>query len=371
MNIIITGTHGIPNRYGGFEAFAEKLSIHLTLRGHQVAVYTPDIHPWKEDHYQGVQLIREPFHTRLGPLSTLAFDRLCFADIPIRRPDVVLNCGTPGALFFNPDTFPPVITLTDGLEWRRKKWSSAGKSVLHLAEKRAVQKSRLLIADHPLMVEYFEENYGIQPIYIPYGADLPTKIMKEDQLISLFKSRYGWNNIIPGNYLLTIARIEPENNISMIIDGFLGSSIQSSLIIVGNIRSRYGKKLAKRFHDHPSIGFVNGIYDEPLLSALRYYAKGYIHGHSVGGTNPSLLEAMAAGSIITAHDNAFNRYLLGDTTPYFANAEHLTEILRNWGKHEHIQSSARKEYIQKVREQYQWDHITDLYVNAFREVQKD
>ena len=305
MKIAILGTRGIPNNYGGFEQNAENLSQWWVKLGHEVTVYNPDYHPYKESDWNGVK-IRHIFsrEDKLGIWGTFIYDYLCLKDAVEQDYDIILNLGyVPSALFFNlkKKTKAKFITNMDGLEWKRSKWNNLLKKFIKYCEKRAVKLSDFLVADNPGIEDYYRENYNVKNIrYIAYGAELfnnpNIKYLKEF-------------NVEPYNYYMLVARLEPENNVEMILDGYLLSNSKEPFIVVGGLKNKYAKYLLNKYRNKKNIRFVGGIYNYDKLSSLRWYAKLYFHGHSVGGTNPSLLEAMASNAYIAAHNNFFNKYI--------------------------------------------------------------
>ncbi len=362
MKIAILGTRGIPNNYGGFEQTAEKLSIKLVSENYNVTVYNPDDHPYKKDIWNGVK-IKHIFskESKLGIWGTFIYDYLCLKDAVKQDYDIILNLGyVPSALFFNlkKQTKAKFITNMDGLEWKRSKWNNVLKKFIKFCEKRAIKLSDFLIADNPGIKDYYVKNYHVNDIaFIPYGAELFDGPNIE------FLEEF---NVEPYSYYILVARLEPENNIETILEGYILSKAKEPFIVVGGLKNKYAKYLLNKFRNYKNIKFVGGIYDYSKLSSLRWYAKLYFHGHSVGGTNPSLLEAMASNAYIVAHDNVFNRYVLGDEGFYFKNKEDISNIIRNYT------NDFRKEFIEKnqkkIKEIYNWDKVGIQYLKVFQEV---
>ncbi len=383
MKIVITGTRGIPNRYGGFEAFAEEVSRRWAEKGHQVMVYNPSNHPYRKDHLEKVVLICKPLPQKIfGRFAILIYDFLCLRDAYRRRPDVILNCGYSNALFTRRKKPVPVITLTDGLEWKRKQWNGLVRFFLRFTEKHAVRKSNKLVVDHPEIATYFQMKYGVSPALISYGASIPkeTRIPEGTSLNCLladYITRSGQGKkhhfspdlyktpVLPGRYYLVISRTVPENNLRMILEGYLHSGTTYSLLLIGDSWTPYGKKLIRDFAGKPGILFAGSIYDRRLLHLLSHHSRGYFHGHSVGGTNPSLLEAMAAGCLIAAHDNPFNRYVLGEEALYFSTADKVTSILKNWDIYLGKKETFVKNNQEKIRREYSWEKVAEQYLKLF------
>ena len=304
MKIGIIGTRGIPNNYGGFEQFAEQFGLYLVEKGHAVTVYNSSTHSYKRSEYQGIQLIEkyDP-EDKLGTTGQFVYDALCIKDSRKRKFDIILQLGyTSSSVFsFLLPSYSKVFTNMDGLEWKRSKYNKIVQAFLKKAEKWAVKYSDHLIADSIGIQEYIKKKYNKESYYIPYGAEIfsypASAWIKEFHL-----EEYGYN--------LIIARFEPENNLETIINAYLNSKITIPLIIVGSYNNAFGQGLRKRY-ESAQIRFLGAIYSAPIIDNLRYYSNLYFHGHSVGGTNPSLVEAMGCECLIIAHDNIFNKYILG------------------------------------------------------------
>jgi len=363
MKIAITGTKGIPNRYGGFEQFADQLSVRLAERGHHVWVYNPRFHPYRENIYHKVHIILKwcP-ENLLGPGANYLYDYICLQDAVRRKANIVLQCGYASAVpAYRMINFMKTILIThlDGMEWQRTKWNKLTQFLIRKAEKTAVKRSPVLVCDHPEIQEYYKTHHGIEPVYIPYGAEIFCN--PDKKVLSQF-------HINPFEYCLIIARLEPENKIHTIINGFLKSGIKEKLIIIGDRNTKYGHNLLHHYDNHSRIIFIENIYDQTILNNLRHFSKVYFHGHSVGGTNPSLLEALAAGSFIIAHDNKFNRYILKDNALYFHNEEDIQRILSSEPDWCSQKKKMIRANIKVIQENYQWNHITDQYENLFKQL---
>jgi len=367
MKIAITGTRGIPNRYGGFEQFAEQLSVRLVMRGHDVWVYNPSFHPFEENEFKKVKIVRR-FNPEkvIGSAANYFYDLICLKDAVKRQADIILECGyataTPALRFLNLRESKLLIN-PDGMEWQRSKYWSLVRTLIHSSENTVVKMGFRLVCDNPELVSYYSEKYNFKPNYIPYGAEIFSS--PDERVLKGY-------NVKPFEYFLVIARFEPENNLRKIILGFKelincpNQLIEKKLLIIGNPLNGFGRKLLKENAGFPDIVFTKDIFDQTILDNLRYYSKAYFHGHSAGGTNPSLLEAMAAGSFIIAHDNKFNRYILKDNALYFSNETDITNILlseNNWINKKESFVNANLELIKK---DFQWEDVTDKYEHLFK-----
>jgi len=354
MKIAILGTRGIPNNYGGFEQLAQFLSLGLFANGHQVSVYSSSRHQYQEKEWRGIHLIHQNDpEDRLGAAGQFIYDLNCIRDSRTRGFDVILNLGyTSSSVWMN--LFPKktkIITNMDGLEWKRSKYSKKVQKFLMFAEKLAVKKSDALVADSEAIQTYLFEKYHAASTFIAYGADLfenPEATVLNDFQVS------------PYNYNLLIARMEPENNIEVILDGVVKSTSPRPFFVVGNPENKFGVHLKNKYKDESRIRFTGPIYDTRIIDSLRYYANLYFHGHSVGGTNPSLLEAMGCHSLVCANDNVFNRSVLGDNAYYFKTDQQVAEHLDN---REARQTGASfiEANILKIKNQYSWSRIISQY----------
>ncbi|WP_075603534.1 DUF1972 domain-containing protein [Saccharicrinis aurantiacus] len=356
MNIGIIGTRGIPNYYGGFEQFAEYLSVGLVKKGHNVTVYNSQLHPYQDSSYKGVNVIhcKDPEEI-IGTAGQFIYDLNCILDSRKRNFDIILQLGyTSNSIWgaFLPNK-PLIITNMDGLEWKRSKYSYAVKKFLLLAERLGVVFSDKLIADSIGIQNYLRNKYNKESTYIAYGSDLCESTNQS------ILSKY---DVSPYNYDMLIARLEPENSIEVILDGVVKSNSKRPFLVVGKVNAQFGIKMRKKFKKYTNIRFVGGIYDINILNNLRYFANYYFHGHTVGGTNPSLLEAMGSGALIVANTNEFNQTILGDDALYFSTSVEVGDLLDTKNESRELY---RKENYKKIKELYNWESIIDQYEDLF------
>jgi len=363
MKIAILGTKGIPNNYGGYEQFAEFISQRLVERGHEVTVYNPSFHPYREPTYKGVSIITKfSPETVIGGSANFIYDFLCLKDALQRDFDIIYEAGYHSVapsyrlLGVRNRKSPAIVTNMDGLEYNRSKWSNFTQQLIRKLEKIAVRDSPHMISDNLGIQEHYQQRFGKDSFFLPYGADLVDKV-NEQQLIPYEVASY--------QYAMLVARFEPENNLETILDGFLASGATFPFLVVGNHGTRYGRFLKAKYPD-TRVRFVGGIYDKPVLDSLRHFAAVYFHGHSVGGTNPSLLEAMACGAYIVAHDNPFNRKVLFDAARYFRNAEQVKQALQGLNENRSREASIfAEENVKRIKDQYNWDTIVDQHEKLF------
>lgn len=363
MKIGIIGTRGIPNNYGGLEQFAERVSVLLVKRGYEVLVYSPSFHPYQEKNYHGVQVIHKwSPEQKIGTAGNFIYDYLCLKDAINQKCDIVLACGytTQSITYFvAPIHKTKLITNIDGMEWWRSKYTPTIRKLTKWFEKVAIEKSLTLVSDNKGIEEYVKEVFGLDSYFIPYGAD---KNESDDE--SVLKQF----NLEKYKYNIMICRLEPENNIEVILDGVAKSKSETKMYVAAGTNHKYAQYLIEKYKAVPKIVFMGWVAGQELLNNLRNFSALYFHGHSVGGTNPSLLEAMAGGALIAAHGNKFNRHVLGDDAFYFMNADEAASILDTYENLNARRTDFVKNNIAKIDNFYNWENIADMYAKMFEEV---
>jgi len=359
MKIAILGTRGIPNHYSGFEQFAEFFSVFLVEKGHDVYVYNSHNHLYQEKTFNGVNIIHQydPEY-KLGTFGQFIYDYNCIMDSRKRDFDIILQLGyTSNSIwFFLLPKKPIIITNMDGLEWKRSKYSKPVQQFLKFAESLAVKSSDFLISDSLGIQKYIDSKYNVSSTYIAYGAkvfiDPNEKILKE-------------YNVEKHNYNMIMARFEPENNIETILDGIVLAGHETTVLVLGNHKTKYGEYLKNKFKSFSPIRFIGAEFDINKLNNLRYFSNFYFHGHSVGGTNPSLLEAMASNAFIIAHDNHFNKAILKENGYYFSNPADVKNILDTIKKNDNLQLVQNN--FDAIENEFNWDKINGEYLQLFEE----
>ncbi|MGB0167588.1 MAG: DUF1972 domain-containing protein, partial [Luteibaculum sp.] len=358
MKIGILGTRGIPNEYGGFEQFAEYLSVDLVQRGHEVWVYNSSLHQYKEKTFKGVNLIScYDAEAKLGTAGQFIYDLNCIIDSRKRSFDVLLQLGyTSSAIWhpFLPKSKSIIVTNMDGLEWKRSKYSPKVQRFLKWSEKAAVKSSHHLVADSLGIKKYLEDQFGVASTFIAYGA---TPVEEVDPfLLDEFE-------LAPRTYDMILARMEPENNIENLLKAWVEANIDGELIIIGRYNNSFGSKLYQEYKSHAKIRWLGPVYDINKLDALRWNSRFYFHGHSVGGTNPSLLEAMASKAFIIANDNPFNKAVLEDKAYYFSGSKDLAKLLQQLYENQDFGEQFREDNWRKIKDYENdlgWIHISQL-----------
>jgi len=362
MKIAILGTRGIPNNYGGFEQCAEYLSIGLIKKGHQVTVYSPDFHPYKKETYKGIRIIRKasPESFFGNSAANFIYDFLCFKDAVRKDFDIILELGlitSALSIIFCNHKKKLIVTNLDGLEWKRSKWNNLVQKITKTLESYGIKYSDYLIADNVGIQDYILNEYNRSSEFIPYGS-VDIRIPDSNDL-----KNFG---LVADNYLLSIARLEPENNLEMMFDGYITSQIKTPYFVIGNHLTEYGDFLKDKYRN-TGIIFLGGIFNKDHLDNIRYFSSFYLHGHSVGGTNPALLEAMAAKTFILAHDNKFNKSVLNQNAHYFNSPNALASLLNNkYILKNKIEFS--KNNIIRIDKVYSWPIVVDQYESYFKRI---
>jgi glycosyltransferase involved in cell wall biosynthesis len=356
VKVTLMGTRGVPALYGGFETAVEEIGKRLVARGYDVTVYCRNPGQ-KIRKYEGMTLVNVPA-VRHRMTETLSHTALSTAHAIIRdHPDVVLLLNAGNAPLLQPLKLAGIPTAVhlDGLESRREKWRGAGAAYYRWAEKAAVRWGREVIADAQAIADHVQREYGRTCVVIPYGAEV---IYPESE-------RLGELSVEPGEYHLIVARFEPENHVLDAVHAYRKSIDSRPLVVVGSApySQWYVDQVQAAAQGDSRIRFTGGIYNQELLDQLYGHARTYIHGHSVGGTNPSLLRAMGAGAPVLAYDVEFNREVTAGDAFFWADAEALTVLFDQIASGSQDSRLAQLPELgrQRVATTYQWDLVTDEY----------
>jgi glycosyltransferase involved in cell wall biosynthesis len=354
LKVAILGTRGIPNYYGGFEHISEYVSAGLVKRGHEVTVYNSHNHPYSKSSWNDVE-IRHCYDPEylIGTAGQFVYDLNCLLDARKRKYDAIMLMGyTSSSIWGN--LYPhksAIITNMDGLEWKRSKYSKPVQAFLRYAEKLAVKHSQYYVADSMVIQTYLKDKYKIESKYIPYGADLFSELERE---------QFDRSEVLKEDYFLLMARMEPENNIETILEGFNQSSSARNFKVLGDTQNRFGKYITHKFKNDDRIQFKGSIFDNARVRSLQNNSYLYFHGHSVGGTNPSLLEAMASEALIAAHNNPYNKSVLHADAFYFSNANEVRNIVETVQRME-TEKTMVNNNLHKIKNQFNWETIVDQY----------
>jgi len=361
LSIAMMGTRGVPARYGGFETAVEEIGSRLTERGHRVRVYCRRGNSAESVAYKGMQLVTLPA-LRHRSLETLSHTGISALHLVAHRTDVafVFNAANAPWLSLLRVARIPVATHVDGLEWRRAKWGPAGRRYYRAAETASVRLSDALIADAHGIADYYRAEYGVPTTFLAYGAPM-LRDAGHERLDSL--------GLKPHGYHLVVARFEPENHVHVIVGGFVASRAGLPLVVVGSApyADEYTAQIHALANGDPRVRFIGGVWDQDLLDQLYANALTYFHGHSVGGTNPSLLRAVGAAAPVVAFDVPFNREVLGPQGAFFrthgdvASAVHAAEGAVAAGL-------KRGALLQQRAADYDWDDVAAGYETLAQEL---
>jgi glycosyltransferase involved in cell wall biosynthesis len=350
LRIAILGTRGIPANYGGFETFAEELSTRLVARGHEVTVYCRE-RP-AQPHYRGVRLQYLPT-IRHKYLDTLAHTFLSTLHLLVHRVDVALYCNGANAIFtLWPRIFGmPVALNVDGIERKRKKWNRLAKAWYLLSEWLATFCPTEVITDARTIESYYRERYGKLSTFIPYGADVG-KVAATDIL--------GKLGLEPGRYFLYVSRLEPENHPLEVRQAFEKVNTRLKLALIGD--APYAHDYIRQVRDtaDPRIVMPGAIYGEGYRQ-LGSHCFAYIHATEVGGTHPALIEAMGRGAVVLYRNTPENAEVAGDAGIPFEPEELAGKIEMVLAMSEEQLADWRRRAMDRVRERYSWDAVTDAY----------
>jgi glycosyltransferase involved in cell wall biosynthesis len=356
LSIAILGSRGIPNRYGGYEKCAQELGVRLVEKGHEVTVYCGSDHPVQDKIWHGIrrEMIMNP-EKRMGTAGQFIYDLNCNLDSRRKNFDIVLHLGyTSDSIWFWLWSKKSIhLVNMDGQEWKRSKFNPGVQRFLKYAEKLATKKSKYLIADSHPIENYLAEKYKNPIRYIAYGADIPHSVS------STITEAFGLES---KKYDLMIARMEPENNVELAIEAKLISKDNIPLVIIGN-SNEYKNRLSEKYREKQQIKFMDALYDPEKVKSLRYHSRYYIHGHSVGGTNPSLLEAMACSCVIFAHQNPFNKVVLGNDALFFNTKKTLADAFQT--PISAVYQMWVSNNLEKIKHDYNWNIITEQYERLF------
>ncbi len=351
------GTRGVPAHYGGFETAIEEIGQRLVERGHIVTVYCrqPDGGE-NPDEYLGMHLVTLPA-VRSKAIETLSHTALsALHSVTRARQDVVFLFNSANSVYLPLLRLgrTPVAVHVDGLEWMRTKWSGSGRRYYRVAESLAVRWSDALIADAAGIADYYRREFGATTEQISYGAPILEDV-EDDRLAEL--------DLKAQEFHLVVARFEPENNVEMIVAGYHSSRAQLPLVVVG--AAPYSHGYTGLVHDagadDPRIRFLGALWDQQQLDQLYANARLYLHGHSVGGTNPSLLRAMGAGSAVAAFNVEFNRDVIGPGARLFSDADEVAQLIEA-AETDHDGALAYGSACRsRVARHYRWDQVADGY----------
>jgi glycosyltransferase involved in cell wall biosynthesis len=355
LTLAMIGTRGVPAAYGGFETAVEEVGRRLVERGHHVIVYTRGSEHRRKE-YLGMRIVHLPAVPQ-KQLETLSHTGLsALHAITRRRPDA--------AFVFNAANAPfvpllrlrgiPVALHMDGLEWRRSKWGDRGRAYYRWAEQFGVRNADALIADAPGIADYYAHQFGAPTEMIRYGAPILEASPGRDL------SPFG---VVAGGYHLVVARFEPENHVLEIVEGYHRSSATLPLLVVGSApySAEYTQRIQAIADADPRIRLLGGVFDQELLDTLYADAATYLHGHSVGGTNPSLLRAMGAETAVIAYDVSFNREVLDGRAWFFDTPAEAADAIEQAEREPRLRAELAQHAIRRAAAAFRWDDVASAY----------
>lgn len=351
--VAIIGTQGVPAEYGGFETLVENIIGDNCSEDIEYTVFCSSKNKvLKIRSYKGTKLKYVPVNAN-GMQSTL-FDMISMIR-SMRGYDIVLVLGVSGGLFFPFFRLfcrKKLIANIDGLEWKRGKWGKFAKNFLRISETLAVRFSNVVIADNQAIVDYIQNKYKKESVLIAYGGDHVKREISKNKQDTILENY----NVERGQYSISICRIEPENNCDLILEAF--SHSDKRLIFIGNWNiNSYGQRLKAKYSLFNNISIVDPQYDLDILYALRSNCEYYIHGHSAGGTNPSLVESMFCKCNIMTYDVIYNRITTENQAHFFRDKDDL--LLAISGKNNYIRNA--QELYDVAKKRYIWNKIAKQY----------
>jgi glycosyltransferase involved in cell wall biosynthesis len=361
MKIAMVGTRGVPARYGGFETAIEEIGQRLVERGHVVTVYCRRADGAAgaavSDEHLGMRLVHLPA-LRTKTLETITHSALSAMHAAVQR-------GTHDAVFvFNGANSPyipffrargmPVAVHVDGLEWRRAKWGGGGRRYYRAAEVLTVRWADALIADAAGIAAYYQDEFGASTERIAYGAPI---------LYDIGHDKLAPYDLVPGGFHLVVARFEPENHVDLIVRGMRASDAQLPIVVVGTApyADEHVREIRAEADQDSRIRLIGSVWDQDLLNQLYANCASYVHGHSIGGTNPSLLRAMGAGAPAIALDVRFNREVLGPAGVFFSDERSLATALTTIERHTERSRRLGRSLQQRAADHYRWDDVATKY----------
>lgn len=378
--VAVIGARGISN-WGGFETAAREIAPRLVERGYNVYC-SCEKNSCDLDTYKGVKMIyfpiRMPKNYELRKIFEVLYD-LYFIIIS----STVLNCDVVYSLGYNANILMSVPRLLGkkvtfnmaGLEWARCKFGRVQQLIIKSLYLLATVGASHIIVDHEKLKPHVPARFQDKVVLLTYGANEPIPAPWNVDVIAQHSRSAGVANLQPLEYWLVVARLEPDQHIATIVDAYLHGTSSMPLVIVGDFSSKkYEQAVTEALKDAPpdkQVIFTGGIYDQHALTMLRHNCAAYVHGHSKGGTNPSLLEAMIHKNIIIAHDNAFNRGVCEDRALYFNGAEDLQLQMGAIEKDPATYASLRHRAYERVTADYSWDTVADQHDTFFKSLFRD
>lgn len=367
MKIAFVGSRGIPANYGGFETFVEEISVNLVAKYDYTVTVVCDAEQKHTNEgkpqYKGVKLLYSKY-SKSNNAILFYYDsiKMVAADH-----DIVYSCGPAGGMF-GPMVHKYgnlLVTNPDGLNWKRAKWNKLVQTGFRTFEFLATKFSDYIACDSYGIEKHIQDSYHTKKTFVAeYGAYPNAYVGVDNDETDKVLKKYGLKK---NAYHLVVSRLEPENHVHVIIGGYGREKRDCPLAVVGNLKdNEYVKSLQNSANEN--VLFLGGIYNKQELEIVRANALDYLHGHSVGGTNPSLLEAMASKNLCICHDNIFNREVVGENGCYFANETDVQILLVDIEKDSAKFDAMRTGVFQKILSYYTWEAMTKKYDDVFKRI---
>lgn len=356
VTVALVGTRGVPAKYGGFETAIDEIGPRLVGLGIDVVVYCRHAEA-PTTAYKGMRLVHLPT-VRSKVTDTLVHSFLCAFHLIFRPVDCVI--------LFNAANMPvvpllwlrrhPVVVHVDGLEWMRSKWGRAGRRYYLVCEALAAGFASEIIADAQGIQKYYRDRYKRQSVMIPYGAKRPA-LRSPERLAEL--------GVRAHEFHLVVARFEPENHVALVVDGYHRSACKFPLLVVGSApySATYTQEIRSLSLGDERVRLLGALWDQDLLDLAFGSCLTYLHGHSVGGTNPALLRAMGAGAPVVAFDVEFNREVAGDLATYFLEAQDVSHQLEEAERLPERTLARGLDGQRRILERYDWDRVARAYAD--------
>ena len=354
--IAVIGTAGLPAKYGGFESLSEYLTSYLGTSYDMTVYCSSKLYQERKKEHNNAQLKYLPLNA--NGVQSIPYDIISICNA-LRYANILLILGVSGCIilpFVKLISKKKVIVNIDGLEWKRAKWGKAAKWFLKYSEKLAVKYADTVVSDNKVIQQYVKNTYNIDSALIAYGANHTQKEKLTTNVLSLYP-------FLKNRYAFKVCRIEPENNVHIILKAF-AQHPSLNLVIVGNWQnSNYSKQLKLQFGECENIYLLDAIYNQNILNQIRSNCYIYVHGHSAGGTNPSLVEAMYLELPIIAYGVNYNKETTQNKAIYFNDELELTELLVNLREEELVLVATDMRAISQNK--YTWDSISEQYASLF------
>ena len=363
MRLAIIGDRGIPARYSGFSTLVEQLAVRLVRdHGFDVSVYCRNhYYDNRPPEWNGVKCIYLPAPGGKS-FESIVHSNLAIADAAVRGFDLCFVVDPGNAPFALPlkARGMPTVFHTDGLGWKRRKWSALQRKYYRWSEKVCARLATWLVTDSRAIQDYYEREYGAQSSFIPYSGEVG------DDPDSAILDKLG---LEPDGFYLAVARMEPENNLDLIIRDYRKSRTQAPLVVVGGTPypTEYSRSVMAEADER--VRLVGGVYDSAALNALYRRCRAYFHGHEVGGTNPSLLRAMHWGAPCVAIDVPFHREVLGPDALFFGGSGgDLGSIIDRIDGDSRLRQQLGRNAKRRSDSLYRWDAVAQGYASLFEAV---